>query len=71
MSKQSMVYRKEEKIYIFKELENGTYLCTNDDRIYESLDGFEAVNELLFEKQENLKCKIDGAIDKIDFKLEH
>ena len=56
MSKNSMVYQKDDKIYIFKQLDNHTYRCINDNKIHANLENFDAVNETLFEKLEDLKC---------------
>ena len=72
MSKNDMVYKKDEKLYIFKKFsEYGTYLCLNDKSNYSNLDTFESINDTIFDAQDDLKCEIDSNIDKIDYKLEN
>ena len=72
MSKNDMIYQKDDKLYIFKKnLKKGTYLCFNDNSIHFNLSAFEPINDAVFDAQDDLKCEIESNIDKIDYKLEN
>ena len=72
MSKNDMVYKKDDKLYIFKKsLEDSNFYCLNDKSIHSNLDAFEPINDIILDAQDNLKCEIDSNIDKIDYKLEN